>query len=131
QHTDDQLYRQALAIQERAMGLQKVALTRAAIQLAPRAAAGMAIRADVAEPEPAAIVTAGMGAEVHRGVHGTRASLGRRHGGGSAWRLRLGMGCLGCAQSAMRPLGETHKGLGLFGPLTLQWRGDRLHRWRR
>src|SRR5712691_575640 len=113
------------------MGFPKVSLTRATIQLAPRAAAGMAIRAEVAEPEPAAIVTAGMGAEVPRGVDGTRASLGRRHGVGSSWRLRLGMVDIVFAQSAMRSLGETHKGLGLVGPLALQLRGHRLNQWLR
>ena len=67
-----------------------------------------------------------MGAEVHRGVNGTRASLGRRHGVGSSWRLRLGMVGIVFAQSTMRSLGETHKRFGLFGPLALQLRGDHI-----
>src|SRR5919198_85327 len=104
-------------MQERAVRFQKVSVTSATVQLAPQAPAGVAVGADVAEPEPAAIVAAGMGTEVHRGVDGTRTSLGRCHGVGSSWRLRLGMGSIVCAQSAMRSLGETHKEFGGVGPL--------------
>src|SRR5262249_3146591 len=73
---------------------QKVAVTRAAVQLAPRAAAGMPVGADVAKPQPAAIVTARMRTEMHRGVDGTRASVARRHRLGTCrrWRLRMGGG---------------------------------------
>src|SRR5712691_12881413 len=103
-------------MQERTVRFQNVAVTRATVQLAPQAAAGMAVGAEVIKPYPALIVTAGMRAEVLRGVDGTRASLGRRHGVGSSWRLQLGMVGIVCAQSAMRSLGETHKRVGLVGP---------------
>ena len=64
QHPDEQLYGDLLAVKERAMMLGKVALARGTLELAPGATTGMAIGAQVAQPEPAAIATARMGAEV-------------------------------------------------------------------
>lgn len=91
----------------------------------------MAIGAEVAQPQPAVLGTARMRTKVQRGVADTRAAGERRHGGGSSWRLRLGMVGLVDAQRAMRSLGETHKRFGLVGPLARQLRGHGLHRWRR
>src|SRR5215471_20296480 len=48
QHPHDQLHRQALAVQERAMGLQEIAVTRTTVQLAPWATTRMAHGAEVA-----------------------------------------------------------------------------------
>jgi hypothetical protein len=67
-------------MQERTVRFQKVAVTRAPEQLSPRAAAGLAVGAEVAKPSPALVVTAGMGTKMPRGIDGTRASVGRRHG---------------------------------------------------
>jgi hypothetical protein len=55
------------------MGLKKVAAATAAMELTPGAAAGMAIRADVAETGPAAIAAIGVGTEMVRGVDLTAA----------------------------------------------------------
>ena len=48
QHVDDQLHRQAFAMQERTVRLQKVSVTRATVKLTPQATAGMAVGAQVA-----------------------------------------------------------------------------------
>ena len=63
----------------------KVALARGAVQLPPGAAIRMAIGAEIAQPEPAAIVTIGVGTKVHRGIHRPGASGRWRHGIGP-WR---------------------------------------------
>jgi hypothetical protein len=47
QRADNQLHRQAFAVKERPVRLQKVAAARATVQLAPGATAGMAIGAEV------------------------------------------------------------------------------------
>jgi hypothetical protein len=51
-------------MKDRAMGFEEVALTTAAIQLSPRATAGMTVGADIAQPEPAAIATVRIGTEM-------------------------------------------------------------------
>jgi hypothetical protein len=45
--------------------LGKKAVARGAVELPPGAAAGMAIGAQVPQPQPAAIVTIGMGTKMH------------------------------------------------------------------
>src|SRR5262249_24764461 len=50
EHAYDQFDRQAIAMQERAVRLQKVSLTSATVQLAPRATAWMAVSAEVPQP---------------------------------------------------------------------------------
>src|SRR5215510_15816029 len=62
------LGRHALAMQRGAMGLLEVTFTAGAIQLAPGTAIGMAIGAEIAPSDPAAIGTVGVRAEVRRGV---------------------------------------------------------------
>src|SRR5207253_11412765 len=69
--------------EDRALGFEKVALTTATIQLPPRTTARMAIRADIAEPEPAAIPTVGIGTEMVRGVNVAPAATCRAKG---PWR---------------------------------------------
>src|SRR5262249_26892258 len=49
QHAHDQFHRQAFTMPERAVRLQEVAVTRATVQLAPQATAGMAVGVEVAE----------------------------------------------------------------------------------
>jgi hypothetical protein len=63
-----------LAREDRAMRLQKIPLTWAAIQLSPGAAAGMTIRTEIAEPHPTPIRTVRIGTEMQRSVHLARAS---------------------------------------------------------
>src|SRR5919205_3754162 len=97
-------------MQKRAVRLEKIARTRGAVELPPGATVRMAIGAEVAQPQPALIVTARMRAEMPGGVDDTRAAGGRRHGDRASWGLRLGMVGLVCAQSAIRSLGEPRKG---------------------
>src|SRR5215470_925960 len=114
-------------MENRAVRLEKIALTRCAVKLPPGATARMAIGTEIAQSQPALIVTARMRAEMPGGVDDTRAAGRRRHGSGSSWRLRLGVVKLVFAHGAMRSLAETHKGFGLVGPLALQPREHWLH----
>jgi hypothetical protein len=85
----------------------------------------------VATPEPAWLLTAGLGAAGQRGLAGTRAAVGRPHRRGSVgrrWRGRVGPGF---AQRAGRSLGEPRQGAGRVGPLALPLRGCRWPRWLR
>jgi hypothetical protein len=70
------------------MRLQEVACSGGAVELTPRATAGMAIGAQIAQSQPASVVTVGMGAKVHRGVDSTGTSVGRGHRIG--WHRRRG-----------------------------------------
>jgi hypothetical protein len=72
-----------------------------------------------------------MGAEVPQGVDSTRAAVGQRHGVGSSWRRRLGMGGIVFAHRAMRSLRKARKGFGFLGPLALQLRRRGFGRWLR
>ena len=51
------------------------------MELTPGAAAGMAIGAQIAQTEPAPVVTTGMRTKVSRGVELTGTPVRRRHGG--------------------------------------------------
>jgi len=73
-------------MQERAMRLQEVACAGGALELTPRATAGMAIGAPIAQSQLASVVTVDMGAKVHRGVDRTGTSVGRGHRIGWHWR---------------------------------------------
>jgi hypothetical protein len=64
QYPHDQLHGHLFAMEDCAMMLGKVAFARSAVELAPGTATGMAIGTEVAQPEPATIATARMGAEV-------------------------------------------------------------------
>src|SRR2546427_12877448 len=99
-------------MQRRAVGLLEIATTARAIQLAPRATAGMTVGTNIAQPEPAAIATGGIGKEMARGVHLAAAST---RGGDGGWRgaggrrarrggvvTRGGIGPLGGARKVVR-----------------------------
>src|SRR5262245_19002434 len=60
-------------MQQRAMGLKKIATTTVTMEVLPGATAGMAIRDDVAETRPAAIATIGVRTKMVRGVDLTAA----------------------------------------------------------
>jgi hypothetical protein len=101
-------------MEDRAMGLQKVAAIAAAMELPPGAAAGMAIGADVAQTGPAAIATIRGGTEMVRGVDLTAAppeedELGWR----SAGRLSAQVAVL-LTDLAMGLVGQSGKGFGLW-----------------
>src|SRR5207248_8128303 len=116
-------------MQRRAMCLQKIPVTGAAIELSPGTATGMTVGCDIAQPEPAPIATVGIGTEMTRGIDVTAAAScrsksreGRRRGlqPGSLARL-LTSGATGLT-------GETQKRLGLVGGLApghqrLRWHG--------
>src|SRR5690349_9781744 len=104
-------------MKDRAMMLGKVALARSTLELSPGATTGMAIGAEVAQPEPAAIAAARMGTEVLRGIDSAGASMGRGHGLGWRRRGRLGRHCLVLTQGTMGLMRQPHKGLGSFGVL--------------
>src|SRR5262245_46139008 len=64
----DELDGGALAMEEGAEGLEKIAATNDAQQLSPGTAIGMAIGAEIAPSDPAAIRTVWVGAKVRRSV---------------------------------------------------------------
>src|SRR5262249_20919306 len=113
QDTHDQLRRQMLAMNNRSTSLKKIPLAGAAVQPSPGPTAGMTVGAEVVQAHPAAIVAAVMRAKVHRGVDGTRASVGGRHRVRPSWRRRLGMVGIMFTGSARGALGETRKQFGL------------------
>src|SRR5499433_163758 len=94
------------------MRLQHIPFTLAAIQLSPKAAAGMTIRTDIAESRPALIRTVRIGAEMLRGVHLARAAPGggarrgwdRRRRGRRFLRRRLTGGTVGFTGEAGKRL---------------------------
>src|SRR5262245_22853923 len=103
--------------------LRKIPLTRGALELAPGTAMGMAIGAQIAQSQPAAIATAPMGAKVLRGVHGARPAVRRGHRLGWGRRRHVGLGSLMLAQGALRPLGQAGKRLGCLGARASRWPG--------
>src|SRR2546426_530709 len=111
------LGRHALAMQRRAVGLLEIAPAARAIQLAPRATAGMPIGTDIAQPHPALIRTVRMRAEVPRGVHLARPSP-RGHEAG--WRSCGGVRVRGggvLTGGTEGPAGEARKRLRVAGVL--------------
>src|SRR2546428_8695580 len=76
----NQLHCCLLVMKHRAVMLGKIAVARGTVKLSPGAATGMTIGPQVVQPQPAAIVTSGMGTKVHRGVHGTGTSVRWGHG---------------------------------------------------
>jgi len=80
QDPHDQFHRRLLAMKNRAVRFQKVPVAAEAVELPPRATTGMPIRPQIVEPQPAAIVTSGVGTKVPRGIHYTGMAVGWRHG---------------------------------------------------
>src|SRR5215510_13889147 len=123
----EQVHRDAFAMEQGPVGLQKVAIAAGTVQLTPGTTAGMAIRAEVPSPQPSTIITAGIGTEVHRGVDLTWAALGHDDRGGWHWRGWLGMRRLMLTQNTRGLVRQTSKRCGLLGALTprldgLDWR---------
>src|SRR5262249_3294905 len=114
------------------MGLQKVSLTRGTVERSPRATTGMAVGAQVPQPQPAAIPTAPMGAAVPGSVHRVGATMARGHRLGWRRRQRGRRGRVLLTPGAMGPLGQSCKRFGFMASLAswgLGWR-DRLARGR-
>src|SRR5499426_528352 len=112
-HVHDEVNRDALAVEQGALGLQKVSIAVGAVQLTPRPTAGMAIGPEVAQAEPAAIATVGSRTELLGGVDLTPASSRRDH---QRWR---GAGRLTARRDALFTgvagglTGRADKGLGV------------------
>ena len=84
QHAHNQLHCRLLAMDNRTMVLRKIAVARGAVPLSPRATTGMAMRPQVVQSQPAAIVTLGVGTKglcrkfCSRGLEGAVAPICRR-----------------------------------------------------
>jgi len=94
----------------------------------PGAAVGMTMRAQMAQPAPAALGTLGVGPQVPRGVHGLGPSVREGHGSGRHRRRGVGMHGLSLAQGTR---GLCRQALKRFGRLGAVARGLRRHGWRR
>src|SRR6266403_4767505 len=108
-----------------AVGLLEIASTAAAMQLAPRATAGMPVGSDIAQPYPAAIATVGIGTEMVGGVDLARPSSRGSHAG---WRATgwLGAVLVGLLTGGTGGrAGEARKRLRVAGALA-RWQ-DGLH----
>jgi hypothetical protein len=91
----------------------------------------MAVGAQVAQPQPASVITAGMGAKMPGGVDDTGASGGRWHGVRSSWSGWHGMIGVVFPRGALRFLREALAGCGLVGGLALARGGHRCGRRRK
>src|SRR5262245_24239190 len=106
-------------MKQRALRLQKIPLTPEALKLTPWTAAGMTVGAEVAQPEPAAIRTAVMGAKVPRRVDAPRPSVRRCHRLRPQRRRRHDDLGFGGAAGARRLLGQARKRCWLSGTVAL------------
>ena len=104
-------------MEDRPVVFGEIPLARGALELAPGPAIGMAIGVQIAPPEPAAIATASMGAEVLRGISSARPAVRRGHRLGWRRRRLVGMGGFSLTQGARRSLGQASKRLGFLGAL--------------
>src|SRR5262245_15755729 len=102
-------------MEERAMRLQKVALARRAVELAPGAPTGMPVRAQIATPAPALIVTMAVRTEVHGGIDLTGPPVRRCHRGGRYRRRRWRRRGLSLTQGTMRFVRQARKRVGCSG----------------
>src|SRR5215211_7273404 len=93
----DELDRSALAVKDRAEGLEKIAVTGDAEQLPPGTAVRMAIGAEITPAHPAAIGTVRVRAEMLRGIYLAFAATC----GGDPWRRNSRRGARGGLQSLL------------------------------
>src|SRR5262249_16178088 len=87
----DEVDRDALAMEQGAVMLWKGAFAGRTVALPPLPPAGMAVGAQVAQPQPAAVSTGRMRTQVPRGVDGPGASVGRGQRLGSYRRRWRGL----------------------------------------
>src|SRR5919108_4945386 len=100
------------------MMLWKVALAGGTVELAPGAAIGMAVGAQVAGAQPAPIGTVGVRAKMHRGIHLTRAPVRRGQRLGAHRRRWRELGGLVFTEGTRGLLRQARKRCGLAGGLT-------------
>ena len=114
-------------MKNRAVMLREKAITAEAVKLPPGATTGMAIHPQMVQPQPAAIVTFGVGTKMHRGIHGTGAAMGGGMGLGRTGGGRT-VSPISCPHNAqwglcVRPtngLGSLERlRLGVMGPVGL------------
>ena len=113
-------------MENRAVGLEKVSLARRAVELAPGAAAGMAIGAQIAQPELASVVPTGMRTKMPRGIDLTGAPVRRGHGVGRYRKRRLGMGGIVLTPGTVGLVRQALKRFGLVSTGALGWHRLRL-----
>src|SRR5262244_3830729 len=104
-------------MKNRPVMLWKIPQAAEALKLSPRRAIGMAVGAQVPQPQPATIPTARMGTKVPRGIHRAGTSVGRGHGVGSYERGRIGMCCFLLTPGTMGLVRQACKRCGVGGAL--------------
>ena len=112
-------------MEDRAVRFQKITVARRAVALAPGATARMAIGAQIAQTEPAPVVTTGMRTAVHGGIDCTRTPVGRYHGGRQDRRSRFGRRGIAFTQGAMRLVRQSLEGCGCVRAEPLGFEGLR------
>ena len=124
----DALHCGLFAVEKRAVGLEKVTLARRAVELAPGAAARMAMGAQIAQTAPASVVTTGMRTAMARGIDLTGPPIRWGHGIGRHRRRRVGRHGVAFTQGAMGLVRQALEGFGLVGAVACGLKGLRL-RW--
>src|SRR4029453_2661217 len=107
------------------MRFQKVALAGRAVELTPGATTGMAVGPEIAQAEPAPIVTMAVRTKVPGGVDLTGPPVRRGHGVGRYRRGRLEMRGIAFTQSTMGLVRQPFKRFGLVGAVTFGREGLR------
>src|SRR5262245_48079796 len=128
QHAHDQLHSDLFAMKNRAMMLGKIAVARGAVKLTPGAATGMAIGPQVVQPQPAAIITSGVGTKVPGGVHRPGTAVRERHGIGPSRRRWRRLAGLVFTQHTVRLVRQALECCGLGRTLALGLEGRAWHR---
>src|SRR5919108_3164769 len=102
-------------MEDRAVGLQKIALTSGTVELTPGAATRRTVGPEIAKPQPASVVTTGMRTKVHGRVDFTGTPVRRGHG--VRWHRRRCLGRRGVAltQGAMGLVRRALERFGLLG----------------
>ena len=119
QHAHDQRHWRLLAMKDRAVMFWKIPVAADAVELPPRAATGMTIGPQVVQPQPPAIVTRGVGAKGHRGVHGPGAVVRWGYGIGPSRRRWSCLASLWFTQGTMGLVRQARARFGCGGTRAL------------
>lgn len=112
-------------MENRAVVLRERPLAGGTLEVAPGAAIGMPIRAQIAPPAPAAIPAARVGTEGLRGVHHARTAGSWGHRLGGHRRRRLGRRGVSRTEDARGLSGQARTRFGCSGALALGRRRGR------